>query len=790
MNISFSFCLYFIQTKMMVLQYKILSGYTMLLIIIGCMAYVLFHERSRISEIEKEANSIHRVRYDINSIHRHITELGMSGEAVIAWEQEDYASYHKERLAIDTLLQNLKWNHKDFVSSNQIDTLRTLLEKKEIHLKNIMQIYNRQDVADSLLIHRLPAEVRHMASPRIVTRKRKGIAGLFGKKETIQVSPSADALHSLNEKLVSMQKERVHNIKAYTTELRSHNKTLNEKFRILINSLDTHTQEIIRIRETDIEVSYRNSTRIITGLIVTSLILLVAFYAVIQRELKRDIILRREMEGIIGKNQELLETRKNVILTISHDIRAPLNIIGGSAELAMDTRDKKQMKRYLSNIRTVCNHVLHLLNNLLDVYRLNESKETCNNVPFRLNDLLERTVTGFSHMANDKGILFLCDFKDTDVVLYGDMDRIAQIIDNLLVNAVKFTDAGTIQFNAVYKDGKLYLEVKDTGIGMDKDTVSRIFRPFERLSSEANTDGFGLGLPITKGLVNLLGGTIDVESEIGHGSTFQVSLPLPVSNKNVKFESATLQRPPLLPQRVLVIDNDQLQLEIVKEMLERNGVSCTACSNARELVKEMRKQDYDLLLSDIQMSETNGFEILVLLRNSNIGNSRTIPVIAMTARGDREKETFVSSGFTDCIYKPFSMNELLNTISAAVSHKKTEEPCTPDFDTFTADVRDKRKLLRTFIFQSNQDIKELQSAMKAGDRGRLEKIVHRIQPSLELLQSYGPLHDFRKVLRDKISNKKVLEECTKRIIEHISMLVMEAENTINRITHETENTDS
>ena len=170
-------------------------------------------------------------------------------------------------------------------------------------------------------------------------------------------------------------------------------------------------------------------------------------------------------------------------------------------------------------------------------------------------------------------------------------------------------------------------------------------------------------------------------------------------------------------------------------MLERNGVSCTACSNAKELVKEMRKQDYDLLLSDIQMPGTNGFEILALLRNSNIGNSRTIPVIAMTARGDREKEAFTGSGFADCVYKPFSMNELLNTISAVISHTEPEEPCVPDFDTFTADVRDKRKLLRTFISQSNRDIKDLRSAMGAGDRAGLREIAHKIQPSLELLQS-------------------------------------------------------
>ena len=629
-----------------------------------------------------------------------------------------------------------------------------------------------------------------MTSPRTITQKKKGIAGFFGKKETVQVPPSADAIRSLNERLITIQEERIRNIDAYSDSLQLQNKELNRKLHMLINTLNNHTQEVFQYREKHIEASHELSTRIITGLIIAALILLAIFYMVIQQDLKRDTRLRLKMEEIINKNHELLETRKNIILTISHDIRAPLNIINGCAELAADTRDRKRRNRHLANIGIVSRHILHLLNNLLDVYRLNESKETCNNVPFSLNDLLERIATGFSHVVNNKGILFLCDFKDTDVVLHGDVDRIEQIIDNLLANAVKFTETGTIHFNAAYKDGNLSLEIKDTGIGMDENTLSRIFRPFERLASETNADGFGLGLPITQGLVNLLGGKIYVESEIGCGSTFRVSLPLPPSDERIGYEAPALQATWSLPQSVLIIDNDRLQLEIVKEMLERNGVSCIACSNAKELVKEMRKRDYDLLLSDIQMPGTNGFEILNLLRNSNIGNSRTIPVIAMTARGDREKEAFVGSGFADCVYKPFSMNELLNTISAAMPHKEPEEPCAPDFDTFTADVRDKRKLLRTFISQSNRDIKDLRSAMEAEDRAGLREIAHKIQPSLELLQSYGPFYDFREMLKDETSGKEVIEEYTKRIIEHISMLVTAAENTINRMTHEKENTDS
>lgn len=772
------------------MQYKILFGYILLMIIIGCMAAVLFHERHRIHEIEEDANAIRLVRREINNIHRHITDLALSGESVMAWEQADYESYHEDRLDVDILLQDLQRSHGDFVLSDQIDTLRNLLEDKETHLLHIMEAYHRQEIADSLLLHRLPVETERVTSPRTITQKKKGIAGFFGKKETVQVPPSADAIRSLNERLITIQEERIRNIDAYSDSLQLQNKELNRKLHMLINTLNNHTQEVFQYREKHIEASHELSTRIITGLIIAALILLAIFYMVIQQDLKRDTRLRLKMEEIINKNHELLETRKNIILTISHDIRAPLNIINGCAELAADTRDRKRRNRHLANIGIVSRHILHLLNNLLDVYRLNESKETCNNVPFGLNDLLERIATGFSHVVNNKGILFLCDFKDTDVVLHGDVDRIEQIIDNLLANAVKFTETGTIHFNAAYKDGNLSLEIKDTGIGMDENTLSRIFRPFERLASETNADGFGLGLPITQGLVNLLGGKIYVESEIGCGSTFRVSLPLPPSDERIGYEAPALQATWSLPQSVLIIDNDRLQLEIVKEMLERNGVSCIACSNAKELVKEMRKRDYDLLLSDIQMPGTNGFEILNLLRNSNIGNSRTIPVIAMTARGDREKEAFVGSGFADCVYKPFSMNELLNTISAAMPHKEPEEPCAPDFDTFTADVRDKRKLLRTFISQSNRDIKDLRSAMEAEDRAGLREIAHKIQPSLELLQSYGPFYDFREMLKDETSGKEVIEEYTKRIIEHISMLVTAAENTINRMTHEKENTDS
>lgn len=431
-----------------------------------------------------------------------------------------------------------------------------------------------------------------------------------------------------------------------------------------------------------------------------------------------------------------------------------------------------------------------MLNNLLDVYRLNEAKEIRNDVPFSLKDLLERTVFGFSHVINNKGVLFCHDFKDTDVKLYGDVDRIAeQIIDNLLSNAVKFTEVGTISFNACYHEGELLLEVKDTGIGMSAETLSRIFRPFERLSSLANVQGFGLGLPITKGLVNLLGGTINVTSSIDQGSTFCVTLPMKIMDEPIESENRIIPHPVHLPQNVLVIDDDTMLLDVIKEMLERNGMNCTTCATSKEVVKAMRGKDYDLLLSDIQMPGTNGFDLLTLLRNSNIGNSRSIPVVAMTARGDRDKEVFLHAGFTDYIYKPFSSSELLSLLSM-IRKNRQEDNHSVDFSLILSEVSDKSKTLLSFISQSKKDREELGTAMKNGDRQKLREITHRMQPMWELLQMEEALSAYRTLLKNETINDKILNEHTRQIMDYAAILIKVAEAEIKRVTNETEDTDS
>lgn len=757
--------------------------------IIGCMVAIVLHERKSVAEIEQESITIFQTQSNISTTHRHITVLATFGESVMTWTEKDCELYRTRRLKADSLLQILREQCKEFVRPEQVDSLRSLLLNKEEHLLRMKEIFRQQKQIDSLLAGQYSLATSPANTSRTVTRKKKGIAGFFGGKETVQLPPVNTKVRARGNELISLQEERRRNIETYTDSLRLHNKELNVKLRTLITSLDEQALSALQYKEVRLKDSYEHSTLVITGLIIFSIILLFVLYLIIQRDIKVKARNRKRLEETIEQNNVLLEMRKNIILTISHDIRAPLNIISGSAELAMDTREKKRRNNHLDNIRIVCKHVVHLLNNLLDVYRLNEAKETRNEVPFNLNGLLERIASGFSHVVSDKGILFRQDFKDTDVNLYGDADRIEQIMDNLLTNAVKFTESGTIALNACYHEGLLTLEVKDTGIGMSQETLSRIFRPFERLTSATNVDGVGLGLPITKGVVRLLGGEINVTSEIGQGSTFSVTLPLSTTDEPVESENRILLNLEHLPANVLVIDDDTMFLGVIKEMLERNGITCTMCSSAKDVVKAIRSKDYDLLLSDILMPGTNGFDLLTLLRNSNIGNSRTIPVVAMTARGDRDKEAFLNAGFTDYIYKPFSSSELLSLLSM-IRKNRQEDNHSVDFSLILSEVSDKSKTLLSFISQSEKDREELATAMKNGDRQKLREITHRMQPMWELLQMEETLSAYRALLKNETINDKILNEHTRQIMDYTAILIKVAEAEIKRLTNETEDTDS
>lgn len=767
----------------MKIQRKLALGYTIIVALIGGIVYTYLHEWRQMNRLEREVKEIHRLRQNVHEAYVHMLDLTMFGETILEWEEADTALYRIKRLKVDSILCEFK----NFYSGERIDSLRHLMAEKEIQLFNISQLFERQVELGEELAERIP--VIAYESTHEPPKKKGGFLGLFKKKEkTPPQSTTSTKLYTLNRDVIRKQSEQSRRLSETADSLAERNLNINLKLKNFITVLDERVTADLQEREQQI-IETRERTKVWMGGITAFIFLaLLLSYIVIMRDYGRKERGRHKLEASNRKNAELLEMRNKIILTISHDIRGPLNNIIGYTELAMDTREKKKRNLQLKKVLGRSKHILHLVNNLLDVYRLNQAKETMHPVPFRISDLLNRVVDGATQPINDKGLLFEHEFVGADAVVKGDVDRIEQIINNLIANAIKFTSAGHIGFNVTYMDGTFTMKVSDTGMGMTEDMMKRIYLPFERAANAENSDGYGLGLPIAHGIVTMLGGTINVESELNKGTTFTVTLPLPVTNEPIEEESVSFDASLHLPKNVIAIDDDMLQLELVKEMLERNGVSCTICSKVDKLTEALRKKNYDLLLSDIQMPNTDGFKLLELLRKSRIGNSKNIPIVAMTARSESEREALLEAGFDGCIFKPFSMNELLKVIASVV--KGREPGSETDFSVMLANVSDKKKILRTMIETCEKDIVDLKIAMTAENRESMRSIAHRMFPMWEMVSMDEILLAYRNVLKDTDCDTQTVLNHTNHIITHIEYLIEDAGNEIERIVDEEKNIDS
>lgn len=762
------------------MQYKVLLGYMILVVAVCGMVSILLYERDRMRTIRSETAEIRRIWHDISTAHRHITELATDGESVIVWEDADFRDYHGKRLHTDSLLQTLKSSCGMFVLPGQIDSLCHLLEAKEEHLSHIMKAIAQLEEADSLLANRLPVVAREAVRIRTVTRRKTGVAGWLGGKKSVQVLEPSEGLRELNDRLVAMQEERNRRINAYADSLRRQNRTLNQKLHVLVTHLDGQAQAAFISREEKITEAGDFSFKLFVLVIVSASSLLFISFLIIRHDIRKEREGRAQLQRINRENEELLGMRKQIILTISHDIRGPLGNISNCVELASETREKKKREGYLENIRHSCRHILNLVNNLMDVYRINETRDTRNEIPFRLGSLLDNISEEYARKAAGQALLFeRCHEIVNNITVRGDADKLEQILDNLLTNAIKFTPSGTVRFHTGYAEGRLHVEVGDTGIGMDRETLERVFRPFERAAQEINSEGFGLGLFITKGLVKVLDGNIDVESRPGKGTIFRLTFPLPETTEDPETEEFQVQSAMVLPKRVLVVDDDSILLRITEDMLGRHGVECTTCQSVKEAVLALDRLDYDLVLTDIQMPVTDGFGLLKLLRGSDIGNSRTIPVAVMTARGDGDSGVYARSGFCGCIHKPFSSKGLLAFLSSVMADRAAG--ASPfDYFRLMESTDDRRHMFGLVMKESEKDLAELEGAMEGMDREAMRRTVHRMAPVWELLGAGDVLSDYRKILHDKAAGDETVRGHTLRVMEQIRTLMDEVNNELEK----------
>ena len=305
-------------------------------------------------------------------------------------------------------------------------------------------------------------------------------------------------------------------------------------------------------------------------------------------------------------------------------------------------------------------------------------------------------------------------------------ERLGEVLGNLIRNAIRYNkDDGSLYVGLKRRDeGGARLTVRDTGIGIAEENLERIFERFFTVDKSHNgkNGGFGLGLAIVADTVKLLKGNITVESEPGKGSRFTVRLPLPKAEEAMATEKTNAQHSTLSGCSVLAIDNNEMLLELMRDMFRQNGVECDTCLTVGELTDRMRTKDYDLLITDLKMPEVNGYEVLELLRTSEIGNSQTIPVIAATAAGYVTEKELKEKGFVALLPKPYSIGELLAVTENCVMQKETN---TVNLSPLLA-FGDKRHTLERLAATTQADMDGVRTAAESKDMEALDGWVHPV----------------------------------------------------------------
>ena len=746
-------------------------GYLLVaLLVIGIM-YIWYKEWCDLEKLEVQNRHIDTFRQESHEIFVLLIELSLSGETVLEWEYADLEHYHYQRMVMHSMLCRFK----TIYPTERIDSVRHLLEDKERQMRQIVQVLEQQQAINDKITRQVPIIVQKSVQEQPQKPKRKGFLGIFGKKEKPKPTVTTTMLRSLDRDMIAEQRAQSRRLSEYTDSLAARNAELNRQLHGFIRQMDKNVQADLQKREAEITAMREQSFMQIGSLTGFVLLLLAISYIIIHRNANRIKRYKQKTTDLIGQlqqsveqNEALIASRKKAVHTITHELRTPLTAIIGYTALMEKGNDADKKEQYVRNIRQSSERMREMLNTLLSFFRLDNGKEQPNFSPCQISAITHILETEFMPIAKNKG-LALNVTNRTNAVVLTDKERILQIGNNLLSNAIKFTDSGGVSLTTDYDNGILKITVEDTGTGMTEEEQQRVFGAFERLANAAAKDGFGLGLSIVQRIVAMLGGTIRLESEKGKGSRFTVEIPMQTAGELPERINQTQIHHDRAFHDVIAIDNDEVLLLMLKEMYAQEGIHCDTCTDAAELMEMIRRKEYCLLLTDLNMPEINGFELLELLRTSNVGNSKTIPVVVTTASGSCSKEELMERGFSGCLLKPFSISELMEiSDKCAMKGNRNEKP---DFTSLLS-YGNEAIMLEKLVAETEKEMQAIREAGLKKDLQELDALTHHLRSSWEILRADQPLRELYKLLHsDGTPDDKTIGNTIKSVLDKGSEII-------------------
>lgn len=621
--------------------------------------------------------------------------------------------------------------------------------KKRGFFRRLAAAFSRETQDTSIIVNR----TRHIVTDTVSLK--------YNPSDTI-----VSVLRSLQDTVTFQHQILTEQLLQRAASLRYNNTIVTRRINQILRDIEEEemTHSLARMQKRQDLV--HETSRLIAAIAILSVIIAVIFLFVIIRDISKSWYYRTQLEKSKKYVEDLLHSREKLMLTISHDIRAPLSSIMGYIELLKRRHPDERQTYYLDNMTGSSQHILSLVNDLLDFHRLESGKMEIHAVPFRVSSLFREIYDSFRPMAEAKGLQFSLDMDTVEELnekaYMGDPIRIRQVVSNLLSNAIKFTQEGSVLL-AVYihidseKQATLTVLVRDAGPGIPESERDRIFGDFTRLEGSESTEGFGLGLSITRRLITLMHGTLSLQSHVGKGSDFTIILPLPISDMDLSHtEEETEESSAVEDEKLevlenkdifcLLVDDDPLQLALTEELLKRSHVEVTCVTNPMSVTDVLRNSRFDAIITDIQMPGMDGYSLLKMIRNSGIEGTDTVPVIALSASVANENEHYIEAGFTAFLNKPFTAVQLISLLNDLLT-VNLEPESSWDFSSLTAfageDSEACASILTTFSEETKKNLQLMKTALEENDRDASAKIAHKMIPLFSMLGANNLVQELR-----------------------------------------------
>lgn len=776
---------------------KIITGYILLAVVIAIATWQVYDNSRLFVALNNASEQLLKRRDVVDSLVCSLLETNNAERSVLLGEGSEWPHFNRSVATSEQMAKQLKPFIADQGQRQRIDTLVELIHMKRENTKRVAQLMafdNRdafyrdkvqalQSGRDSVVIHsKLYGQHGQREKVYEIIKSKRGFFRRLGDAFRRQHADTVGVTNILHDTKTDSTAQRINiadsvaniltdiqneeqkqnsrqqeNVAARLNRLQRVSLQLSQRTGLLLEHIQR--EEKNALQKTLGHATQSRHKMVVRIAIIGLVAILIAalLVAYILRDIKRE---RRDRQRIVEAKTEterIMAQRERLLLTITHDIKAPAASIAGFIELLSEQVSRPKALAYIDSMRHSAIHLQQLVAALLDYHLLESGKAERHDVSFVPQQLAKSCVEEFKPMAAEKGLDITLGTLTTNCgdLWRSDAFRVKQIMSNLIGNAVKYTDRGGVKVEIrISPRQHLIIYVSDTGRGMSQADCQRIFDAFTRLPNGQGKEGVGLGLSITREVVQMLGGTITVTSEEGKGSCFTVSLPIKKEEKKQKKDveenvasvetnrSSTEAKEATTEINILAVDDDALQLELFKEMAHKIGgakLNISTTTSASEAIKLAEETKPQIMFTDIEMPEMSGKDIIKHVKNSNMST------VAMTAHDPSIMTSLKKAGFSTCLFKPFNAATLAATLAQItrlpLSVKAAEQKAS-FFAPLTAFAEGDTEAEREILTQVGESIKEYRQMLEQGlkhndeeqQRDSISRAAHKAMPLLTMLK--------------------------------------------------------